>query len=548
MFFAKHAQVFGIGLDDVFILSGSFERTDKTKSIEERVHDTIEDCGLSITLTTLTSASAFGLGCISSIPAIYWLCLYAVPTIVFVLLFQLTFFTACLVLDVGRRNANKRDCCVCCTAKMEQEDQDAQDGDGEEQEMREPSDPTELLTRISERRMGQFANLLFKPYVKAFVIAAFVALGVVCALSAAKLEQNFDAVDVLPSDSYVADLFNAFEDYTSRSGAAPFVYFRDVDQSDPDVQQAMEDYLEALVGIKAIEEGPEFFWLRDFRNFTMDLNATLTFNEQVELFLADPVWSEVYGEDIVVDTGTGDILTSRCNIFMDNIDFEVVSTQIDALEDQRSVTKAQPINKGRSDWAFFTYDSGIYDIWEFYSVSVTELILTTIMGIVSVTALTIILVPHWTAVWFILPLICLLYVDLLGVLQWAGVSINPVSYVTLVLSIGLMVDFLMHMLLRYYEASGNRVQKVKETLETMGVSIMIGGISTFLGTLPLAFSTSEIYTTVFIAFLGLVLLGLAHGLILLPVLLSLVGPEDDPLEVQPWKRQSIRCDASSLEA
>jgi multidrug efflux pump subunit AcrB len=37
----------------------------------------------------------------------------------------------------------------------------------------------------------------------------------------------------------------------------------------------------------------------------------------------------------------------------------------------------------------------------------------------------------------------MLYTDLLGVLKFAGVSINTVSYIALVLSIGLMVDFIM---------------------------------------------------------------------------------------------------------
>jgi patched domain-containing protein len=47
-----------------------------------------------------------------------------------------------------------------------------------------------------------------------------------------------------------------------------------------------------------------------------------------------------------------------------------------------------------------------------------------------------------------------------------------------------------------------------------------------LGTLPLAFSTSDIFQTVFIAFLALVVLGVSHGLLLLPVILSFIGPED----------------------
>lgn len=63
-------------------------------------------------------------------------------------------------------------------------------------------------------------------------------------------------------------------------------------------------------------------------------------------------------------------------------------------------------------------------------------------------------------------------------------------------------------------------------LKTMGASILLGGTSTFLGTLPLAFSTSHIFYTIFLSFLGIVTLGMAHGLILLPVLLATFGPGD----------------------
>merc|ERR1712154_298062 len=69
-----------------------------------------------------------------------------------------------------------------------------------------------------------------------------------------------------------------------------------------------------------------------------------------------------------------------------------------------------------------------------------------------------------------------------------------------------------------------REGKVKDTLEEMGTSILIGAISTFLGVIPLALSSSNIFSTIFITFMGLVLLGASHGLIFLPVVLSLLGP------------------------
>lgn len=168
----------------------------------------------------------------------------------------------------------------------------------------------------------------------------------------------------------------------------------------------------------------------------------------------------------------------------------------------------------------------IYNIWSFYSVTVNELILTTTVGVVAVTGLALLLIPHWSAALFVFPLICILYIDLLGVMQWAGLHINAVTYVALVMSIGLLVDYIMHVLLRYYECSGNRKEKTVETLCTIGTSIFLGGISTFLGILPLAFGTSDVVRTIFISFLGIVTLGMSHGLILLPTILSMFGPED----------------------
>lgn len=533
--------MFGIGLDAAFIITGSFFRTDVNREILDRIEETIEEVGISITLTTLTSAVAFGFGCMSSIPAVIWLCLYAFPTIIIDFLYQLTFFVAILVLDERRVLENRRDCLCCLTVepttnpKPEEEmpvDGELSNSDVSNEQEKDKAKPTIKVESTIDRFMSWYAGkLLSNSWVKVFIILAFMGLAGGCAYSASKLEQNFDFTEVVPEDSYISPFFDVLNTYTSRGGAIVDIYFRNEDQSSVEIQQQMEKFVNDLVMLRQIDSQPSYFWLREFSTF-VSANETLEglpFYEQFAVFYNNPIYNDLYAKHIVLDSN-GMITASRTTVYMNNINDDIVTELIEALEDQDAVSSSQPANRGKNDWSFFTY-SDLYLIWEFYSVAVNELTMNTILGVVSVVVLSTLFMPHWTAFFFVAPLICVLYVDLLGVLQWAGIAINPVSYIAMVMSIGLLVDFIIHVLLRYYEIQGDRTTRTKEMLRTMGSSVMLGGISTFLGVLPLAFSTSTIFFTIFITFMGLVTLGIAHGLMLLPVLLSIFGPNSTAVEI-----------------
>jgi Niemann-Pick C1 protein len=542
--------MFGIGLDNTYIITGAYGRTSQASDPVARIDETIQTVGLSITLTTMTSVLAFGLGCISSIPAVYWLCLYAFPTLFINYLYQVTFFVALIVIDEHRMQAKRRGCCVCIRATGEP----ASSGEGTQDNSNKPSE-----LPLADRIMLWYADKLLLPAVKAAVLVIFAALLVGMAYSASLLKQEFKFTDVLPSDSYITEFFDAFDVWYSRGAVYPYVYFRYVDQSDAEIQKQMVNYVNDLVGIDAIEEQPPNFWLRDFRAYVSSTNgsmADMSFNEQLDAFLHEPGYELLYRDEIIRDNN-GDIIVSRVSIHMPNVDTDDVKNQVDALEDQRDVTKAQPINKDKKDWPFFTF-ADLYNIWQFYAVAVDELIFTTIVGVVAVTGVATIFIPHWTAGVFTMPLISILYVDLLGFLQLAGAHVNAVSYIALVMSIGLLVDFVVHILLRFYETTGTREEKVRETLRTMGSSILTGAVSTFLGIIPLGFSTSEIFSTVFNAFIGLVVLGSTHGLILLPVVLSLIGPvecikaekeaADDPAETSDsLQTESVKAEKEAAE-
>jgi len=73
----------------------------------------------------------------------------------------------------------------------------------------------------------------------------------------------------------------------------------------------------------------------------------------------------------------------------------------------------------------------------------------------------------------------------------------------------------------------------------MGASILLGGFSTFLGTLPLAFTTSNIFQIVFVTFFALVALGVSHGLFCLPMVLSIMGPKTQDNTLQKGTNNDI---------
>lgn len=87
---------------------------------------------------------------------------------------------------------------------------------------------------------------------------------------------------------------------------------------------------------------------------------------------------------------------------------------------------------------------------------------------------------------------------------------------------------------------GNRTERALKTTLHIGAAVLYGGGSTILALSVLANSQAYTYRSFFRIFFLVIAFGLFHGVVLLPVILSVVGPRPyKKVEKQPFKETEM---------
>jgi len=138
---------------------------------------------------------------------------------------------------------------------------------------------------------------------------------------------------------------------------------------------------------------------------------------------------------------------------------------------------------------------------------------------------TLILIADFATSFIVLITVTLTIVNVAGYANYWGLSIDTLFAIFMTISIGLCVDYSAHIAHAFMVEEGTRDERMVKTLTNIGPAVLNGGISTFLAFVLLCTSKSIIFLTFFKIFFLVVVFGLFHGLLFLPVVLSLIGPQ-----------------------
>ncbi|XP_055372521.1 protein patched [Condylostylus longicornis] len=180
------------------------------------------------------------------------------------------------------------------------------------------------------------------------------------------------------------------------------------------------------------------------------------------------------------------------------------------------------------------YPSGIpFIFWEQYMTLRTSLTLILLSSLFAAFVLvSVLLLSIWAAILVVIN-VFLTLIQIFGAITLLGIKLSAIPAVILILSVGLVVCFTVHISLGFITSVGNRERRVMLSMQVSMGPLIHGILTSTLAVIMLSMSPFEfVIRHFFWLLLAVLLIGAVNSLIFFPIILSLIGPEAEliPLE------------------
>ena len=193
------------------------------------------------------------------------------------------------------------------------------------------------------------------------------------------------------------------------------------------------------------------------------------------------------------------------------------------MQSIRETVQGTNFSQGHDHIAIFSPD---YVSWTANKVIGEELTRNLCLEIVTIGVVIVLFLRNLRASLWVLCCVLFTLIDLLGSMYFLNLTIEMSASIMILLCAGLAVDYAAHIGLEFTRTQGSKKERAIQTLSIIGPAVFNGGLSTFLAFVLLGSSEAYLFNTFFKLFTCVVVFGLFHGLLFLPVILSLLGPEE----------------------